>query len=347
MGEIGVVVIGRNEGERLRRCLGSVAGRAWSVVYVDSGSDDGSVPLAGSLGADIVALDPSAPFSAARARNAGADRLLEIDPSARFVQFVDGDCEVIEGWIVRARAELDARPGVAAVCGRLRERFPGRSLYNALADLEWDAPAGPTDNSGGIAMMRLDAFRAVGGFDPTVTAGEEPELCQRLRQEGWSIVRIASDMAWHDSAILAFPQWWRRAVRGGYGGMDVAARFARGRDGLFMGQLRSARIWTAGWASAVLAAEILGSLLAGPLAGALLAALMALALPAQALRLAWRSRRIGARMALAHGALSVIAKWGNVVGQLLYLRDRRRGRRARLIEYKRPGPVAMQTAPTP
>jgi len=41
--KIGVVVIGRNEGERLKRCLQSVRGRAACVVYVDSGSTDDSL----------------------------------------------------------------------------------------------------------------------------------------------------------------------------------------------------------------------------------------------------------------------------------------------------------------
>jgi glycosyltransferase involved in cell wall biosynthesis len=348
MNEIGIVVIGRNEGERLRRCLESVTGRGWTLVYVDSGSDDGSVPMASALGVEVVALDMSVPFSAARARNAGVDRLREINPSARYVQFVDGDCELIDGWIEQARAELDARPDVAAICGRLHERFPDRSIYNRLADLEWDAPAGPTANCGGIAMMRLDAFHALGGFDPSVTAGEEPELCQRLRDEGWSIVRLSADMAWHDSAILSFRQWWRRTVRGGYGGMDVASRFARGRDGLFVGQLRSARRWTIGWTLAVIVSGTVGALLGGPVAGVLAVSALVLVLLAQVFRLAWRCRRrIGLGQAMVHGALSMLAKWGSLAGQLLYLRDRVKGRHARLIEYKSSGARAVRAATTP
>jgi glycosyltransferase involved in cell wall biosynthesis len=127
---IGVVVIGRNEGERLRRCLESV--RSGAVVYVDSGSSDGSVALARSLGVEVVGLDLSSPFTAARARNAGFERLLQFDPSAEFVQFVDGDCEVAAGWLERARKEFEARSDAAVVCGRLRERFPDATVYNRL-----------------------------------------------------------------------------------------------------------------------------------------------------------------------------------------------------------------------
>src|SRR5579864_8939667 len=190
MSEVGVIAIGRNEGERLRRCLASVVGRGMPVVYVDSRSTDGSVELARSLGADVVELDLSLPFSAARARNAGVERLATIAPDARLVQFVDGDCEVGDGWIERAAAELNDRSDVAVVCGRRRERFPDASIYNRLADLEWDTPVGEVKSCGGDAMMRLDAFHAAGGFDATVVAGEEPELCQRLRARGWKVLRI-------------------------------------------------------------------------------------------------------------------------------------------------------------
>ena len=125
MSTLGIVVIGRNEGERLNRCLKSVVGPGFTVVYVDSGSSDGSVELARSLGAAVVQLDPSRPFTAARARNGGFDRLLDLDPEVRFVQFVDGDCEVVQGWLEKARQVLDQKPEVVVVYGGLRERSPG------------------------------------------------------------------------------------------------------------------------------------------------------------------------------------------------------------------------------
>jgi glycosyltransferase involved in cell wall biosynthesis len=332
----GVVVIGRNEGDRLRRCLLSLVGRGLLVVYVDSGSTDGSVALARALGAEIVDLDLSIPFTAARARNAGVERLLQVDPNARFVQFVDGDCEIIDGWLERAVEELESRPDVAVVCGRLRERFPERSVYNRLADIEWDTPIGETKACGGIALMRVATFLAVGGFNLTVTAGEEPELCQRLRHEGWLIVRIDADMAWHDSAILKYRQWWLRTIRSGYGGLDVTMRFRRGRDGLFMKQIRSARLWAVGWPLLVIAGGGLGWHAGGPIVGLMIAGLLALTLPLQVLRLMRkiRSRVESPRVALAYGVLMMAAKWGHLLGQIFYLHDRVQGHHARLIEHK-------------
>ena len=148
---IGVVVIGRNEGVRLERCLRSLMQGVGKVVYVDSGSTDGSPQLARSLGVEVLALDMRVPFTAARARNEGFSALQRLLPSMQLVQFVDGDCEVDARWLATAQAFLDQHPEVAVVCGRRRERFPERSVYNLLCDLEWDTPIGEAKACGGDA----------------------------------------------------------------------------------------------------------------------------------------------------------------------------------------------------
>ena len=184
MSDLGIVAIGRNEGERLRRCLNSLVGHGLPVVYVDSNSTDGSVELAHSMGAEVVELDLSVPFTAARARNAGFERLLELDQQIRFVQFVDGDCEVVPGWLDQARSVLEDRPDVAVVFGRRRERFPDQSIYNCLADIEWDTPVGETKYCSGDILVRVKAQREVGGYNPALIAGEDPDLAVRIRQRG-------------------------------------------------------------------------------------------------------------------------------------------------------------------
>jgi glycosyltransferase involved in cell wall biosynthesis len=326
------------------------------VVYVDSASSDGSADLARSMGAEVVALDMSLPFSAARARNEGFERLVRGEPDVKFIQFVDGDCEVVEGWVERARQELEKRTDVAVVCGRRRERFPGASVYNRLADLEWDTPVGETESCGGDAMMRIAAFRAVKGFDPTVAAGEEPELCQRLRNRGWKVLRVDAEMTLHDSAMLSFGQWWKRAVRSGYGAMDVATRF--GDRGLFVKHVHSARRWAVDWTVLVIVFATVGPLVSWLRArafgqdgaqlgmrvgvGLAMAGVLLAALPLQMLRVAFRIRKRVPdwRTALAYGFLTMIGKWANWVGQVRYRRDRKAGRNTRLIEYKS---AAVQT----
>lgn len=213
--KFGIVAIGRNEGERLKRCLKSL-GASVAVVYVDSGSSDGSAQWARDNGADVIDLDMSLPFTAARARNAGFSRLRELVPDLSYVQFVDGDCEIVDGWFEKAVCFQDSHPEVAAVFGRRRERYPERSIYNWLCDQEWNGPLGEVLSCGGDVMIRAVAFKSVGGFRNDLIAGEESELCIRLRRAGWRIWRLDIEMTKHDAAMVRFSQWWRRTLRAGY-----------------------------------------------------------------------------------------------------------------------------------
>lgn len=217
----GVVVIGRNEGQRLATCLASVARETDRIIYVDSGSSDGSESFARGLGVDTIVLGPDAPFTAARARNAGAARLIERWPDLSFVQFIDGDCELNPKWIEYALSAMARGPSLGAVCGRRRERFPDRSIFNRLCDLEWDTPIGVSDSCGGDSLMRLVAFNSAGGFSDDLIAGEEADLCHRLRRRGWLIVRLPFEMTLHDVAMTRPSQWWRRNQRSGHAGAEA------------------------------------------------------------------------------------------------------------------------------
>ena len=241
---VAAIVIGRNEGERLLRCLASLKGKAAPIIYVDSGSSDGSQEAARATGADVVALDMSTPFTAARARNAGLAQLK--DDSCAYVQVIDGDCEMRSDWIDTAAAFLDAHPKVGVVAGRLRERHPEATYWNRLADIEWDTPEGETSEVGGIALLRRKAIASVDGYREDLIAGEEPEMCLRLRQNGWLIWRLADEMAWHDIAMTRFSQWWRRTRRAGHAYAEGAILHGKTDEHYRVGETRRALIWGAG-----------------------------------------------------------------------------------------------------
>lgn len=328
MSRLGIVVIGRNEGERLRACLGSVLDNGFPVVYVDSGSTDGSAPLAASMGATLVELDPAREFSAARARNEGFDRLRQLAPELEFVQFVDGDCEMIGGWLESGIAALDRAAEVVIVCGRIRERFPEASLYNRLCAREWEKTPGEIPACGGIFMARTLSFRAAGGFRPEVVAAEEDELCLRLRREGGRIVHVAADMVWHDAAILRFSQWWRRARRGGHAYAQGAALHGGGQERHFVRDCR--RLWF--WGMIV---PLISLAPAWPTRGISLA-LLAL-YPLQVFRIYRSGLRRGwsASDSLLYSVFSVLGKFPGLLGLLQYHLRRWRGKPMTIIEHKR------------
>lgn len=314
-GRVDAVVIGRNEGERLIRCLRALQGRVRRLVYVDSGSADGSVAAARALGAEVVLLEGAQPFTAARARNAGLAHLAADPPD--FVQFVDGDCEVVEGWIAAALAAFAEHPTAVAVCGRRRERHPRASLWNALIDREWDTPVGQARACGGDVMMRHAAVQAAGGYRDGLIAGEEPELCLRLIRAGGEVWRIGAEMTLHDAAMTRFAQWWRRCRRAGHAFAEGAALHGGGPERHWVAETRRALFWGAGLPVLSVAAGLLH-----PVGWALV-----LVYPAQVARLA---RREGWRWAV----FTTLAKFAEAQGVLGYGLDRLRGRRRGLIEYK-------------
>jgi GT2 family glycosyltransferase len=324
--DVGVVVIGRNEGERLIQCLTSLAPyaeRGGRIVYVDSGSIDGSMRTAERLGAMPFPLSPERPFNAARARNAGAKRLAEAAPDVAFIQFVDGDCTLAADWIEKARGFLAGEPKVAVVCGRRRERFPGHSLYNRFMDLEWSAPIGKVAACGGDAMIRREAFDAVGGFNSAIVAGEEPELCFRLRDNGWTIWRLDAEMTLHDAALRRFSQWWKRSVRSGYGCAQLFD-VQRGRMASdFTRQLLRSIAWTLLGPFALLAAALVSKWFL----------VLLLAYPAQLVRIALRARSRVCEP-WTYAAVMVADHFAGFVGACQYAWQAMTGHVPRQADYK-------------
>lgn len=330
---IGVVVIGRNEGTRLIRCLDSMIGRAERIVYVDSGSTDGSAAAAQGRGADVVNLDISAPFSAARARNAGFRYVCQLDPEVFAVQFIDGDCVVSPGWLEQAASLLADEPDVAIVCGRIRERNPEATIYNRLCDMEWNRPTGAVDSCGGIVMIKRAFLDRVGGYNETLIAGEDPELCVRIRAAGGTVWRLAAEMATHDAAIVRFGQWWKRSRRTGWAYAAGAALHGTLLGGHNVRSLLRAMFWGAALpvvSGLVIAASVWNLRL-------LTALLPVIALYLLVILRTFRGGRAAGRSsgdALLYAFFCALGKPAEALGAAQYAFQRLFGRASRLIEHK-------------
>ncbi len=329
---VAIVAIGRNEGERLKACLRAAAvcsvRGARTVVYVDSGSADGSAEYARSVGCRVVELDASRPFMAARARNEGFACAMEHAPDAEFVQFVDGDCELEEGWLEAGAAALGARDDAGLVCGHVREVHPEASVFNRLCDLEWRQAPGEIPAAGGRFMARARAFKEVGGFRPDVIAAEDDEFCIRVRQEGWKILKIDAPMARHDAAITSLGQWWRRTRRAGHAYAQVAALHGGGPERYFVRDRRRILIWGLALPLAALAAALFTRGIS------LLVMIGAYGLQLIYIARGCRMRGWAARDAWTYAFFTVISRFPALQGLLECYWRRLRGRPMTMIEYK-------------
>jgi GT2 family glycosyltransferase len=318
---VAAIAIGRNEGDRLRRSLASLASEGIPMIYVDSGSTDDSLAIARAAGATIVELDTSVPFTAARARNAGFKALPH--PRPAHVQFLDGDCTIVPGWLSAATTFLDTHPDYALVTGWRSETAPDTSLYNAICDHEWHRPAGDIATCGGDMLVRSTAFAAIGGFNPAIIAAEDDDFCLRLARAGHCLHRLPLPMTRHDAAITRLAQFWNRATRAGHAFAEI-------------GRLHPPHFRTEQVRSLLYGALLPLAALVGLLTTIWLTATAIALLALSTYRTARGLSRDGiapsnaARMAL----LFTLTKPANAFGMARYHLRRLRGQTPTLIEYK-------------
>ncbi len=320
---IGAVVIGRNEGSRLIACLKSLSQLSEQIVYVDSGSTDHSIADAKALDIQVLSLDLTQPFTAARARNAGAEHLLMLYPNIEYIQFVDGDCAIDSNWLNKALEFLQHNSTVAAVCGRRRERFPDNSIYNYQCDLEWNTPVGDAKACGGDCLIRVSAFKVVNGYRDNLIAGEEPEMCLRLRGLGWKIWRIDAEMTLHDANILKFNQWWRRSLRTGYAYAEGAHLHGSTKERHWVRESIRAVVWGILLPIIIL---ILATFITR------YAVFLVLIYPLQWLRIVNQHKNLHKKYGLS--LLLVLSKFAEGFGLMKYLFIKLFNQRGELIEYK-------------
>lgn len=330
---IGIVAIGRNEGKRFQQCLATLPDHL-PVVYVDSGSIDDSVSHALAAGVQVVHLSRGVGFTAARARNMGWRALLEKYPELEFIQFLDGDCALNPQWLISALAVTESKKRLGAVFGRLTERFPEHSIYNAMCDREWDVPVGEVRSCGGNALIRVDALVQTGGYNDSLIAGEEPDLCLRMRAKGWLIHRIPPNMATHDAAILSFGSWWKRSRRAGHAYAEHVAIHGRFADPDWKRAVASMIFWGVLLPVAITLGAILG--LVSNSGWGLISLGVGLMYIFQIIRISHRgvARGLSKKVAYQEAVLLMIAKFAHFAGTTSFLFGRLRGIQSAIMEYK-------------
>jgi len=275
----------------------------------------------------VIELDMSIPFTGARARNAGLNHLMQQHPQTQYVQFIDGDCELLDQWVESAIASLRASPELAVVFGRLHERFPEASPYNQLADIEWDVPVGEATACGGISLMRTAPVTTLGGFNESMICGEEPELCIRLRRQGWKLRRIDTDMAIHDMDMHHFSQWWKRSVRGGWAVAEGAAMYGSAPENYMRHESISGWIWGAALPLVALGAVV-------PTHGLTIGLFAVYGLLLLKIFKYRQALKADTQQAFLYALFCTISKVPQAIGQGKYWLNRWQQKPATLIEYK-------------
>ena len=217
--KVSVVIPVLNDACGLARCLASIrandypAGRL-EIIVADNGSTDGSPEVAARAGATVVALPG---LSVAAVRNHIAAMA-----TGEVLAFVDADHELSAGWL-RSAIDALAHPRVAAVGAPYHP--PAQATWvQRMYDSFRSRTAEPADTrwlgSGNLAIWSW-AFAEAGGFDTRLTACEDVDLCQRVRQRG---LRLVADERLH-SVHYGDPRTMRQLF---------ASELWRGRDNLLV-----------------------------------------------------------------------------------------------------------------
>jgi glycosyltransferase involved in cell wall biosynthesis len=326
---LSIVVIGRNEGQRLARCLESIrAIRGFAklqLIYADSASTDGSPEVAAQFGAEVIVVHRERP-TAAIGRNAGWRRATQ-----ECVLFLDGDTILNPDFPRAAYSAMAADEKVCAVWGHRREVHPDKSIYNRVLDLDWVYAPGIVEACGGDVLMRRSALIKAGGYDEQLIAGEEPELCRRLRAKGHFILHIDHPMTLHDLHITRWSQYWKHARRAGYAYAEISDRFQSSADPLWRAAARRSLALGCFW-SLSLAAAFVASLCFSYIFFIIWACFFALLSARSAWKARWKERSLATL--LLYGMHSHVQQLPISIGQMQYFFDKRGGKRRDLIEYK-------------
>jgi glycosyltransferase involved in cell wall biosynthesis len=306
-----IVVIGLNEEARLAESLHSIfscrpRGYDLQVIYVDSGSTDRSVQIATAVeGVEVLRLETER-RSAARARNLGLR-----SAKGRYVQLVDGDSVIQSGWFDVAVRQLERNADFACVFGQCVEINPEQSIYMQVCGLDWHIPPGEHRLCGGNAMWRLSSIISNGYFDENLEAGEEPDLCYRVRHNGGKIVCIDMPMVTHDLQMKRFAQYWQRGEKTGKGYAQVSMRYRSRSEKLWLREFVVNFAEPAVW---IVVASI--GWLAHGAVGAMILLIVWWTVRAAQISLAMRGRGLSAARRLMYGVHCQFVRLPVAVGQV-------------------------------
>lgn len=235
-----IVVKTLNEERNIERTLNSIAvaaeGLDLEIIVADSLSTDRTAALAWQLGATVVQLKSAAD----RSCGVGA-QLGFVEAAGEYIMILDGDMELVPGFLQRSLSLLMSRPDLAGVGGQLQEmNTQNRVFINRLERNSSLRAVGPVDRLDGGGLYRAAAIHDVGYFTHRgLHSCEELELGCRLSAAGWRLWRIEAPSVRHlGHSLPRYSLLWRRVKSRYVLGPGELIRSALGRP--WIGRVMSA-----------------------------------------------------------------------------------------------------------
>jgi GT2 family glycosyltransferase len=210
------VVICTHNGERtLRDCLEGLCALEYSnfeVIVVDDGSTDATAVIAEQYPFRVISTENR---GLSNARNTGMKAA-----SGQIVAYIDDDARPDPHWLAYLAASFLATSHVGIGGPNVTPQGEG-----VVAECVANAPGGPThvllsdteaEHLPGCNMaFRKSALEAVGGFDPGFrVAGDDVDICWRLRDRGWTLGFSPAAMVWHHRRASLRAYWRQQRAYG-------------------------------------------------------------------------------------------------------------------------------------
>lgn len=244
---VSVVIKALNEEKRIAKAietaLAAVATIGGEVILADSCSSDKTVEIASRYPITITQL------ANPQERCCGIGPQLGFqESSGEFVYILDGDMEMLDGFLEQAVAYMDTHPDVGGVGGLVVEKNTDSMEYKARMErASGHMQPGPVDRLDMGGLYRRTAIEQVGYFsNRNLHAYEEYDLGVRMRSKGWRLVRLAANSVNHYGHDAPAYQLLLRRWKTGYiCGLGEVIRAAAGKPhfSVVLGEVRELRIY--------------------------------------------------------------------------------------------------------
>lgn len=213
---ISFIVIGKNEGDRLVKCLKSVRNFAldnnakYEIIYVDSQSTDGSLEYVKSLNW-VSCHSLSGKCNAARARNLGASK-----SKGNNLFFVDGDME-LNSKAYTSYFNVQENLYHPIMTGNRLDIFYDNN-WNKIGSLK----TGPNHDieqitTGGLFIIESNLWNEISGMDSKLNCFEDNDLAYRIfKKRNIKVLKKQVVLADHHTIRYTNKDRFRKLIKSEY-----------------------------------------------------------------------------------------------------------------------------------